>query len=111
MVLALGLAAQFGYGQTKQKAMGALPPSEFNAKSNQLNLLPNPASEKVELNFPSKPSLKNATLEVYDSRGTLLIQRKWDQQKLDVAQFPAGIYIVTLRKGKQFYSQKLIVNR
>lgn len=76
-----------------------------------LNLYPNPATDLVDLSIKGT-SADNFTLELYNSEGMrLLIQQPWDGRALDVSKYPNGIYVLTLRRDREIYSQKLIIQR
>lgn len=76
-----------------------------------LNLYPNPATDWVDLSIKGTGA-ENFTLELYNSEGMrLLIKQPWDGRGLDVSKFTNGVYLITLRKDREVYSQKLIIQR
>jgi Zn-dependent metalloprotease len=75
------------------------------------NLYPNPAIDRVDLTIKGT-SAANFTLELHNSEGMrLLIKQPWDGGGLDISKYPNGIYLITLRRDREVYSQKLIIQR
>ncbi|MCF0039020.1 T9SS type A sorting domain-containing protein [Dyadobacter fanqingshengii] len=81
-----------------------------NTTINAVTLYPNPAALTVR--FKSTKPLVGFNLEVVDQTGLscLKLQHRTDET-LDISKLPTGIYIVRFTKGKESYSQKLIVQR
>ncbi len=76
-----------------------------------LNLYPNPTTDRVDLSIKGT-SAENFTLELYNSEGMLLlVKQPWDGRGLDVSNYANGIYLITLRRDRELYSQKLIIQR
>ncbi|MCE7067976.1 T9SS type A sorting domain-containing protein [Dyadobacter sp. CY326] len=78
--------------------------------TNAVTIYPNPAASTVR--FKSTKPLVGFNLEVVDQTGLscLKLQHRTDET-LDISKLPNGIYIVRFTKGKESYSQKLIVQR
>jgi hypothetical protein len=81
-----------------------------------LRLFPNPASQQIHISLSkitnqAEMSTEGFDLEIHSKSGSRVLSQKWSGEKVDVSVFPSGIYIVTLRKGQQYYSQKLVVQR
>ncbi|WP_171037800.1 T9SS type A sorting domain-containing protein [Dyadobacter luticola] len=77
-----------------------------------LALYPNPASKTVKVALGDRAEfvdINGAILLVYDELGRVVVNKKFDDEYLDVSTFPAGQYIVSLRKDKLVYSEKLAV--
>jgi hypothetical protein len=77
-------------------------------------LYPNPASQHVEVALSGKPGAEKQgdfNIEVLDLQGKSVIRRPWQGEKLDITSLAAGMYVVTLRNGKQTFTQKLAVVR
>jgi hypothetical protein len=75
------------------------------------NLYPNPAIDRVDLTIKGT-SAANFKLELHNSEGMrLLIKQPWDGGGLDISKYPNGIYLITLRRDREVYSQKLIIQR
>jgi len=77
---------------------------------NPIKLFPNPASDYVKITF-SKP-LKGFSIQVFDQAGRPVIENtNWKREALDVSRLETGIYIVRFTKGRESYSEKLLVQR
>ncbi|GJM36169.1 MAG: hypothetical protein DHS20C18_51700 [Saprospiraceae bacterium] len=78
-------------------------------------LFPNPVREKVQILLNLNESL-NLDLSVMDSRGSVLMNRRFNAWKegvisLDISPFPSGTYWVLIRTGgKQLAVYQMIVN-
>ncbi|HPJ54018.1 MAG: T9SS type A sorting domain-containing protein [Flavobacteriales bacterium] len=75
---------------------------------------PNPASEMLYLTLPM--AIEEATLEVIDPQGKLVVQHTLAQSnvlhELDVRSWTAGIYMVRLlSKGVHMDSQRITILR
>jgi hypothetical protein len=80
----------------------------------ELVLSPNPANASVEFKLPGQSGAlvsDSFNLQVIDKQGVQVIDRRWQGEKLDVTGLAAGMYVVTLRNGKQTFTQKLVVVR
>lgn len=76
-----------------------------------LKLYPNPATDMVDLTLKGT-SIDNFTLELYNSEGMrLLIKQPWDGRGLDISNYANGIYLITLRRDREVYSEKLVIQR
>jgi hypothetical protein len=96
---------QFG----RSVAVAELP---YNTTLNDFGLYPNPFSELITLQF-STPLLGEIELNVYDESGRFVRQlfkgyMREEKKQLHV-KLPAGIYFVTLSKGKIRETKKVIV--
>ena len=121
IIAALLLGAYQSHAQQKEtgvkkRRMFFYPdkPEAATLISENLLLFPNPAGQEVEITIPelsASASLDGFTLLVFDQKGVKLMERGWDKGKLDVSGFVSGNYIVSLRKDRQLYSQKLVVIR
>ncbi|NIJ52377.1 T9SS type A sorting domain-containing protein [Dyadobacter arcticus] len=117
LVVAYQSQAQQNGGITLKKKRMFFYPSQENPPVlvvQPLNIYPNPTSQYVEINLPAITDRvgKDAfVLNVFDKQGTSILSQTWTGEKLDVSAFQPGVYIVTLRKNKLVYSQKLVVAR
>jgi len=76
--------------------------------SSYITIYPNPATAFVSIRA-AKP-LTGFNLEVFDKAGISCGKREqWSGEMFDVSQWEAGIYILRFTKGKEQYSQKLVV--
>ena len=75
-----------------------------------LIIFPNPASGKIRVRSSSQ--LRGFTWEVTDKTGRNVTQpQPWNAEDLDISQLASGLYILRLKKEKEIYSQKLVVQR
>ena len=87
--------------------------SNINELNCEFEIYPNPVSDKLKLNV-SDCGLANVEVEVYDSRG-MLILGKSDQQSnggfitINLHGLKMGIYFLMIKDGERFFSQKIIV--
>jgi len=76
-------------------------------KNQTFILFPNPARETIRIDF--KFPMKNTRLEIYNTTGELMIaQAIQDHETVNVAELPAGAYIVQIKSERYVSSQKLI---
>ncbi|MFM6953642.1 MAG: T9SS type A sorting domain-containing protein [Sphingobacteriaceae bacterium] len=85
--------------------------SAMNQPAASLSLYPNPANDWVDISMKGI-STDNFTLEVYNADGMrMLLQQPWDGRGIDVSKFPTGIYILSLKRDREIYTQKLMIQR
>lgn len=77
--------------------------------ASKLVISPNPASRQAEISPYRSAGREGFSLEVLDMAGRSVIRRRWQGEKLDVTGLAAGMYVVTLRNGKQTFTQKMVV--
>ncbi|MCE6991762.1 T9SS type A sorting domain-containing protein [Dyadobacter sp. CY323] len=80
----------------------------------ELRISPNPASQEIDIRFPERNDRaegESFDLEIYSKPGSRVLAKKWNGEKIDVSALPAGVYIITLKRKQEVYSQKLVVNR
>lgn len=94
--------------------MGALSLGTVRAKQpiekNRLTLSPNPANRWVDIRL-DVADLNGFNLELYDAMGMRLLLHEWRGDALDVSKYPPGVYLLTLRRDKETYQQKLMIER
>jgi hypothetical protein len=79
-----------------------------------LSLFPNPAHNILTVN--SSSTLNDGSLRLYSATGKLIQQYSFDnwlegeQQQLDIAQLPAGLYLLQLQTKEQLQTLKLMKN-
>jgi subtilisin family serine protease len=79
-----------------------------------LTLYPNPAQAVVTLS--SRATLTNGTLRLYSATGRLVQEYPFDswqageEQQLELAQLPTGLYLVQLQTKQELYTLKLVKN-
>ncbi|MBP7810107.1 MAG: T9SS type A sorting domain-containing protein [Bacteroidia bacterium] len=85
----------------------------FSDKDAELTLVPNPANDKVELNFNSETD-KSCSIIIYDKKGTKVEDKFYyalagnNNVELDLKNYESGIYFVILTAGETSYKRKLI---
>lgn len=89
----------------------------FVSSTNELentsfNLYPNPAKEKITINFQN-PNLKNIDLEIYNTTGQLVKQIKnyKSNTEIPVQNFTNGLYILKIKQDKNFTYKKIIITK
>jgi hypothetical protein len=74
------------------------------------DLFPNPASEKVKLQFRNE--MKSAHMELYNSHGSLLRSEDisgLSSNEVDVENLPDGIYLFRIIDSTQHFEKKLLI--
>ena len=75
-----------------------------------MELAPNPANDWVDIRL-KLPDTRGFTLEVFNERGVRMISKAWTGDRISMAQLPPGLYVCRLKRNKEVYSQKLVVER
>ena len=92
------------------------PPRLEESQEIDFKLYPNPASERMLIDFEAAKS-DQLTVTLSDATGTILLASTQSllqgshQIEVDVANMPAGLYIVTLRDSGQSYRKRLLIAR
>jgi hypothetical protein len=78
-----------------------------------LQLLPNPAIDRVQLSGNRENAAINATVQVFNVSGLLMKQISWDGNPLmmDVSDFNNGLYVFVIRSGKGTETKKLLIRK
>ncbi len=78
-----------------------------NDPQGQLNIYPNPASEKVSVSFKGK---KNLQLEIYNAVGACVFQKRLEDagNMVDIRSLSKGVYIIQIIAADITIRQKLI---
>ncbi len=79
------------------------------AKSNDITLFPNPASDRVWLNFKGSLSNQNWTYQLIDMSGRCIQKGNLLGNYIPLNSISSGIYQIQLNNEKSTYSNKLIV--
>lgn len=71
---------------------------------------PNPAKDWVDIriNLPDKTGF---ILELYNENGLRILSNIWDGNGLNISSLSYGIYILCLKRNKEVYTAKMIVDR
>ena len=92
------------------------PPRLGEFQEMDFNLYPNPASERMLIDFEAANS-GELTVELSDATGKIMLASNQslsegsNQIEVNVANLPAGLYIVTLQDGTQSYRERLMIAR
>ena len=79
-----------------------------------INIIPNPATEKVTIQITAPQSLPNTTIEVFNITGakvyqtTAQFQAGMNNVQLNLANFEKGLYLVQVRNGDAVLQTKLV---
>ncbi len=83
-------------------------PSEIDENNlfYRINIYPNPASNFIDV----ETNLKEYSISVFDAMGKLIFKENMTQNKtrIDVSDFPTGIYFIQLQNGENLIGQKFI---
>jgi hypothetical protein len=83
---------------------------EESTRNSQLFVYPNPANERIMISLP-EASQRHAELSIYDMQGKLMLKQSIIHQKniqLNIADWTAGVYTLTLRSDKYVWHHSLI---
>ena len=78
--------------------------NETNSKTKEISIFPNPANTEINIVLPEND---NAQIEISNAMGQVIIK---DQNKntIDLSNLTNGLYFISVKQGKQSYTQKLI---
>lgn len=81
-----------------------------NNISSSLEVFPNPAKDRINLNFKHGIKLYNTTISIFDIHGQLLTQQAIKQEKteIDISKFANGIYILKLTNDNKTEFEKIV---
>jgi len=83
-----------------------------NSNSFSVHLFPNPANDKIYLNFQYTTIFQTPVLSVYDLQGRLLLQQTIQQEEteLNINGLDKGIYIVKIIDKDKIFITKIVKN-
>ena len=87
---------------------------EFNLNLEELVVFPNPAKDKVFINLKNFIG-KNTTVQMYDARGVLQIERSINEientlLEIDVANYNNGFYMISIDiEGQKRMVEKIVI--
>lgn len=90
-------------------------PSQYLIQSNQLNIYPNPANDKANIQYSilSNEFIKISIFNSYGAEIQVLVNQFQDSGqkiiKFDTNGLPAGLYFVKLQAGERTYVEKMII--
>ncbi|MCX7737278.1 MAG: T9SS type A sorting domain-containing protein [Candidatus Kapabacteria bacterium] len=94
--------------QTWVYQIGEISSVEDQNENNELKIYPNPATNIIEIKLGNYDKI--ITLEIFDLLGQLVLSRySLDDEKIDVSELAAGIYILKLTSEKAEYNKMLII--
>jgi len=103
----------FDMSNNRFKIVEQLISSTVNFYDKPIQLYPNPATDKVMLEF-SEPLTKEVTLSVYDALGRQVFYKKSIPNtsiiQLNTSRFQNGVYLLKGKIGTQIFSKRFIVN-
>jgi hypothetical protein len=73
-----------------------------------IELFPNPAHDFITLRMPGK--IQKSRVDILSVTGKVMKSFSWsnDQNRLDVSDFPAGVYLVRIQSGDKFVLKKFV---
>ena len=76
----------------------------------EFEVYPNPATDHVKI-LVDQEDIDKSQVRVFDLQGMEILRQDvtMDNQRIDLSNYPKGMYIVTLVKGSQFKQQKILV--
>lgn len=77
-----------------------------NFSSSEISIYPNPVSDI--LNVTVNNLQKNATYRIHNFAGQQMMQSELNQNKINVSLLPPGVYLLSIRNGKQTKSFKFV---
>ena len=77
-------------------------------ENSSINIYPNPSDDIINIEIEN---IKNATLEIYNLGGKLIFSKKLHSklEKIDVSDFPDGIYIVKIMQDMDVNVRKMVL--
>jgi hypothetical protein len=78
-------------------------------------LFPNPANTILKIGHQNLNSLANATIEIYDLKGSLIFSQKTDAtagiKEINVSTLPEAIYVLKVVQTEWVIQQKFVILR
>lgn len=84
-----------------------------NKKMMDVNVFPNPSSDKLNIALNNQFSKEEITVILSDISGKQIYKQDYNSKKevtINVQNFAKGTYILNVKNQKQAYSQKIIIN-
>ena len=78
--------------------------NETNSKTKAISIFPNPANTEINIVLPSND---NAHIEISNAMGQVIIKDQ-NKNRIDISNLTNGLYFISVKKGQQSYTQKLI---
>ncbi len=99
----------------KRKVADITSVKDINSHISRYAVVPNPAANSANIVLEANETVHDAQLAVYDLSGRMLINRQVNIAKgmnaygIDVASYPAGIYIINISGGDWKLSERIVV--
>ncbi|MEO5906369.1 MAG: T9SS type A sorting domain-containing protein, partial [Saprospiraceae bacterium] len=81
------------------------------SNSLDVNISPNPASNLIRIEFEKINSVVNASIKIFNSTGTLVVEKTINQNPdlVSIRNLHDGLYFVSITSGQQHILKKLII--
>ncbi|MFZ4399584.1 MAG: T9SS type A sorting domain-containing protein [Bacteroidales bacterium] len=81
-----------------------------NELNRNIQIYPNPASDKLCINLQPTNELNNTTISIFNIQGQLLLNETVNTKKteIDISQFARGIYVLKISNNNTLYFSKFI---
>lgn len=73
----------------------------------QLNIFPNPATHKLNIEWPSSGTLRNARFRIFDLQGLLIANGRLTQSFIDLSTISGGVYFLEVTDNNGLVYKKL----
>jgi hypothetical protein len=83
--------------------------NNISSSDSNLSLYPNPSSDIIYIDY--KTQSKNATIVIYDVKGQIVKQIKFEnqnKQSVNISTFTSGLYLMVVTDGKNIDTQRFI---
>jgi hypothetical protein len=80
------------------------------SNSNHFSIHPNPATDKLTIDFQQLKNLQNTTISIYDIQGKLLLQQAivQSQTELNITGFAKGVYVLKVSNDQKRMVSKFV---
>jgi photosystem II stability/assembly factor-like uncharacterized protein len=81
-----------------------------NLNNDNLELIPNPAKDKITINLPGFINFSDLHIDIYNTYGQILLHQnlKQNNTELNISQLPQGIYFLKINFGDKSAVRKFI---
>ncbi len=83
-----------------------MPTSTIDFTELNVQITPNPASEYIDIIGDLS---NNASIEIFDTKGSLMIKERMTSARINIASLQTGLYLVNIQDGNSIKTTKLIV--
>lgn len=88
-------------------------PSVKSLTANKISIFPNPSTGKITILSPSNLPREMVFIDIYNGTGKMVKRleiKQAESYSVDLAGYPEGIYLISLRQGGQLFAGKVILN-